>query len=130
MNDATPFAYAEYPPTEAEAAAVRSYWQFTSRLAPGVSRTHHVWPDGCVSVVVILRPDAAPIVTGSEDSARAGCPKVASGVAEMEATGFSVSPRVAALAVDKGLNRQRRGGRPPPRNGRTRALRPRSGHSA
>ena len=45
------------------------------------------------------------VVTASDDSARAGCPKVASGVAEMEATGFSVSPRVAALAVDKGLNR-------------------------
>jgi hypothetical protein len=45
------------------------------------------------------------VTTGSDDSERAGGPKVASGVAEIEATGFSVSPRVAAEAADTGLSR-------------------------
>jgi AraC-like DNA-binding protein len=55
-----PLRYAESPPPRELAAHVHSCWSFEARLPPGESMSHHIWPDGCVSLAVAIH-DARPV---------------------------------------------------------------------
>src|SRR5690606_5354363 len=48
--------YSEHAPPEELAGLVVSAWSFVSQLGAGETIFHHVWPDGCTSVVVAFTP--------------------------------------------------------------------------
>jgi len=55
----TRFRYREFPPAAPLANHVLTYWRFEASVPPGETFTHHVWPDGCVSVNVVAAGGAA-----------------------------------------------------------------------
>ena len=55
----TRFRYREFPPAAPLADHVLTYWRFEASVPPGETFTHHVWPDGCVSVNVVAADGAA-----------------------------------------------------------------------
>lgn len=64
-----PFIYTETPPPPALADHVLAFWSFEVRLAPAEGFVHHVWPDGCISLIVSGR-------RGTADFARVAGPRV------------------------------------------------------
>src|SRR5690606_21517113 len=60
----TRFRYREFPPAAPLADHVLTYWRFEASVPPGETFTHHVWPDGCVSVNVVA--------SGGDDIRRLG----------------------------------------------------------
>lgn len=55
--------YAELAPAPRLAGHVLSHWCFEALLPPGEVFDHHVWPDGCVSIVVAYQPQAPVTVS-------------------------------------------------------------------
>ncbi len=48
-----PFIYAEHAPAAPLSDHVLTYWEFDVRLDSGEQFLHHVWPDGCISLVTV-----------------------------------------------------------------------------
>jgi hypothetical protein len=49
--------YAESQPDAALRPFVQSFWTWDATIAPGERFVHHVWPDGCVMLVVNFAPN-------------------------------------------------------------------------
>jgi AraC-like DNA-binding protein len=72
VHDASPFFYSEEPPPPDLADHVLAFWNFRVRSTPDERFLHHVWPDGCVSLIFSFEPgaDDGATVVGPGLSAR------------------------------------------------------------
>jgi AraC-like DNA-binding protein len=56
-----PLQYVEMPPAPAVTHLVLAYWGFAVHRMPRAGFTHLVWPDGCVSLVLLHPPRGAAV---------------------------------------------------------------------
>ncbi len=55
-----PLHYVEMPPAHSVSHLVATYWGFVAHALPRPGYVHRVWPDGCVTLVIVRQPDRPP----------------------------------------------------------------------
>lgn len=60
MSSERPLQYVEMPPSPQVSHLVATYWGFSVRTLPRADFVHRVWPDGCVTLVLVRQPGRPP----------------------------------------------------------------------
>lgn len=70
MTSDRPLHYVEMPPGPQLSRLVATYWGFSVRTLPRPDFVHRVWPDGCVTLVIVRQPGRPPfgVVVGERTS--------------------------------------------------------------
>jgi len=108
---ATPFRYAERPPSPRLGEWILSYWHFSAEQAPPPDEPYTVPPDGCTSVAVLRLPSLPPMVICVGPRATSFRPGIVPG---MQLAGIRLWPdaTLALLGVPPGSLRDRQGPAP------------------